>query len=235
VFQDLFVAIDILELQSADPAGWLPPRDQLQEDSTEIQSIYSHLKEVEASSEKISELSQNAIYRLLPSSIRVCIRAHFILRRWLILKIAAPRLGVHVRQERMDLLLRAIEVARLRSADPGPSANAIIEQSCIRSFVEAVLTSAVLSHESRLFTRAWQSVAGRRGTQCDTLVSLLAKPITRSLSSKRAMTCDVGWIIERLLELISAPDFVNSQLVDFRPLINFDKRRYECHFQSFHG
>jgi GTPase-activating protein BEM2 len=183
---------------------------------------------VEASS-AISELSQNAIYRLLPSSIRVCIRAHFILRRWLILKIAAPRLGVHLRQERINLLLQAIEVARLRSADTGPSASLITEQSCIRSFVETVLTSAVLSLESRLFTRAWQNVAGLRGTHYDTLVSLLAKPFTRSLPSKRAVTFDVGWIIERILELISLPDIVNSQLVDSRPLINFDKRRYAYH------
>lgn len=172
----------------------------------------------------ISEMSQDSLYRLLPPGIRSCIRAHSILRKWLISKLVAPRLGLRNRQARMELLLRAIEVTRLRNTDTKLS-GPLNEQPCVRSFVEAVITSAIVSVESRTYYRAWQNVAYSRGSSCDSLSSLLSRPVTQLSTSKDALTVDIGWLIERLLDIISTPDTVESSNQEGQSLVHLDKRR----------
>lgn len=197
------------------------------EDMVEIQTMYSHIQEVEPS-QMISEMSQDAIYRLLPPGIRSCIRAYSILRKWLISKIVAPRLGLRTRQIRIELFLRAIEVARLRNIDAEPSSLRLADRPCVRSFVEAVITSALLSVECRMHHRAFQNVALNRGTQCDSLASLLSRPFTHSTASKDSLTVDMGWLLERMLEVIATPDVVDSSVTEGHNLVNFDKRRHLC-------
>jgi GTPase-activating protein BEM2 len=231
LLQDLFVTADLLEVQTADRSGWLPSREpNAHEDTVEVQTIYSQLLEVEASS-MISELSQDALFRLLPPSIRGCVRAYSVCRKWLISKIVCLKLGNRLRQERMDLLLRAIQLARMRSIAGAASINETLsDRPCIRSFAEAVLTAAVVSVESRMYARAWYSVALARGAPaCDSLAALVALPSPVAQTTPRSgtdLTIDVGWILERMLELISIPDVVDSQSPEGQPLVNFDKRRY---------
>jgi len=174
----------------------------------------------------ISDLGHDTLYRLLPPIVRTCIRAHGILRKWLIVKLVAPNLGLRVRQTRMDLFLRAIEVARLRNADtPAPASQRHGHGPCIQSFAEGVLTSAVLSVESRIHQRAWQILALTRGVQCDSLASLLARPMIQFTNSKEPLTVDIGWLIGRMLEFITMTDVVDSLSEAPQPLINYDKRR----------
>ncbi|KAF7346781.1 Rho GTPase activating protein 22 [Mycena sanguinolenta] len=225
--EDLFITSDLLEVQTADRIGWylafMP-----NEETVEIQNIYSYLQDIEPSP-LISELGQDSLYRLLPPSIRSCIRAYVIIRKWAISQLVAPRLGLHARQSRMELMLRAIEVTRLRTAPnrtSSPGSLAVVDLPCPRSFVEAVLTSAVLSVESRLHNRPWLNIAISRGVQCDSIASLLSQPATQTLSSTRELTIDVGYFLERMLEIIGAPDVVESAAQqEGHSLINFDKRR----------
>ncbi|EAU92027.2 rho GTPase activating protein 22 [Coprinopsis cinerea okayama7 len=225
--EDLYITADLLEVQTSDKTGWFTSREPSTiEEITEIQSIYGHLQEVETSS-LISELSQEALYRQLPPGIRSCIRAFGIIRKWLISKIVAPRLGLRARQARMELLVQAVEVARLRNAERAQSGPAII-QPCVRSFVESVVTSAILSIESRMHHRSWQSVAHNRGTQCDSIASLLLRPFVQSTSSTDCLTVDIGWLLERMLEVIASPDVLDSSSAEGQTLINFDKRRHLC-------
>lgn len=194
------------------------------DDHVEIQTIYSHIQEIEPSP-LISELTQDALYRLLPPGVRSCIRAYAIIRKWLISKIVAPRLGLRARQARLELLIQAIEVARLRNTET-PSAPQLMDQPCVRSFVEAVATSALLSVESRIHHRAWQSVAISRGASCDSLSALLVRPYVRSTSSVDSLTVDMGWLLERMLEIIATPDIMESLSQESQSnLVNFDKRR----------
>lgn len=174
----------------------------------------------------ISELSQDSLYRLLPPAIRGCIRAFMILRKWLIAKLVVTKLGLRARQQRMELMLQAIEICRLRGAEPGSSEVNVADRPCIRSFVEAVLVSAVVSMESRLYHRAWQTVASVRGATCDMLSSLISKATVNSTVSKEPLTVDMGWVIERMIEIISLPDVVEQ---DGLNLVNLDKRRCESH------
>jgi GTPase-activating protein BEM2 len=221
------VTADLLEVQTADRTGWFLPREPVTTtDDVEIQTMYSHILEVQPS-QMISELFQDAIYRLLPPGIRSCIRAYRILRKWLISKVVSFQIGLRVRQIRIDKILRAIEVARLRNADSSPSKISAAEQPCVRSFVEAVLTSAAVSVESRAHYRAWQNVAAARGVQCDSLASLLRKPFVQLSTPAEPLTVDMSWLLERILEIISIPDLLTPISEDGPSAVNFDKRRYE--------
>ncbi|KAJ7036799.1 rho GTPase activating protein 22 [Mycena alexandri] len=225
--EDLFVTSDLLETQTADRIGWFLPFAP-SEEPVEIQNLYSYLQDIEPS--PLISLGVDSLYRSLPPGIRSCIRAYVILRKWTISQLVAPRLGLRARQSRMELILRAIEVTRLRNIPShAVSAQAIVDFPCPRSFVEAVLTSAVLSVESRMHTRPWLNIAIGRGAQCDSIASLLSVPTTQAVSSSRELTVDVGWFLERMLEIISAPDVIESQVQqDTHSLINFDKRRHLC-------
>ncbi|KAJ4471470.1 rho GTPase activating protein 22 [Lentinula aciculospora] len=229
--EDLYITADLLEVQSTDRTGWFPPREASSIDEyTEIQTIHSHIQDVEPSS-LISELSPESLYRLLPPGIRSCIRAHSIIRKWLISKIVAPRIGLRTRQLRLEFLLQVIEVARLRNAESF-SPSSVYEQPCVRSFVEAVVTSAILSPECRMHHRAWQNISASRGCSYDTLSLLLARPKTQSVTSKDPLTVDMGWLIERILDVIAMPDLVESHNEEGQNLVNFDKRRNLCNFIS---
>ncbi|KAG8691032.1 rho GTPase-activating protein [Ceratobasidium sp. 423] len=231
---DLIVALDLLETQSVDKLGWyvvsdLPPTG----DDTPIQNIYTQLQEVDTSP-LISEMGPEKFVRNLPSSIRSVFRAHDIVRRWALMNIIAPRLGVQVRQERIELFLRTIEVCRLRTAD-SPSSQDIrsqdIRQPSIRTFTETALGAALCSPESRLFTKAWQEVGAARGASIESLSSLLSVRRVEKIRSPRRMTADMGWLIECLLELSCLPD-KSSEGGSGVELLNFDKRRYLFNLMS---
>lgn len=221
--QDLYITADLLEIQSADRTGWFSSREPAaSEEVVEIQTIYSQLQEVEPSP-LISELAQDSLYRLLPPGIRSCIRAFTIVRKWIISKLVASKIGLRTRQARIELLIQAIELSRLRNTET-PSTAQFIEQPCVRSFVEAVTTSALLSVESRLHQRAWQSVATGRNCSYDSLSSLLHRPFVQSTSSQESLTVDMGWLLERMIEVMAKPDIVESASQESQ-MINFDKRR----------
>ncbi|KAJ2936969.1 hypothetical protein H1R20_g125, partial [Candolleomyces eurysporus] len=237
--EDLYITADLLEVQSSDKTGWFSTREPASTDEgTEIQCLYSHVQEVEPSSLIPEPSSQDVLYRLLPPGVRSCIRAFAIIRKWLISKIVAPRLGIRTRQARMELLVQCIEVARLRSAENLGSSSAstpsaanasgspVLLQPCVRSFVEAVVTSALLSVESRMHQRAWQSVANNRACQPDSIASLLLRPYVQTTSSNDCLTVDVGWLLERMLEIIAGPDVLDSTSQEGQNLVNFDKRRH---------
>lgn len=138
----------------------------------------------------------------------------------------------------MELLVQCIEVARLRSAENLGSSSAstpnaasasgspVLLQPCVKSFVEAVVTSALLSVESRMHQRAWQSVANNRACQPDSIASLLLRPFVQTTSSNDCLTVDVGWLLERMLEIIAGPDVLDSTSQEGQNLVNFDKRRH---------
>ncbi|KDR79407.1 hypothetical protein GALMADRAFT_208785 [Galerina marginata CBS 339.88] len=181
--EDLYVTADLLEVQNSDRTGWFSLRDVPSvEEVVEIQTVYFHIQEIEPSP-LISELTQGALYQLLPPDVRSCIRAYGIIRKWLISKIVAPRIDLRARQARMELLIQAIEVSRLRNTET-PSTAQLIDQPCIRSFVETVTTSALLSVESRLHVRAWLGVALGRGSSkartSSILISAVKPPSARN-------------------------------------------------------
>lgn len=229
VSQDLFVTADLLEVQSADRTGWFSVRETSFLDDVDIQTMYSHVMEVQPSS--LITDSQDSVYRLLPPSIRSCIRAYNILRKWATSKLVAPKLGIRNRQARMDLCLRAIEIARIRSLEGGGGFVELHERPVVRSFVEAVLTAAVLSPESRMHQRPWHNVANVRGVPCDSLCLLLSRPAVPKLYGD-PLIVDISWLLERMLEVVSIPNAVTTSSEDPQSIINLDKRRSEPFFDE---
>ena len=120
----------------------------------------------------------------------------------------------------MELLLSAVEVCRDRS-DYGHLQHPSAERRCIRTFAEFILTSAILSPESRLYSRAWNNVANARRTGSDSLVTMLIYQPSRTPSD---LITDIGWTLERMLEILSLPDVLTSP-TDGSGLVNFHKRR----------
>jgi hypothetical protein len=58
------------------------------------------------------------------------------------------------------------------------------------------------------------------------MAALLARPYIQSTNSRDCLTVDMGWLIERMLEVIASPDVVVEPTVqDGQNLVNFDKRR----------
>lgn len=219
---------DILEVQTMDRTGWYISKDSgSSPDEIELQTIYTFLMDVEPTS-LIAELSGDSLYRLLPPGLRTLIRAFNILRKWAVCLISAPQLGLPTRQARMELFLQAIELSRVRSVDNIDSYedDDAIHQPCVRSFVEAILTSAIVSPESRLFARAWQNVAASRNASAESLASLLSDRMVPTPDTKSRLTVDPAWIIERLLDVVSLPDVVETKETMSLSQVNFDKRRW---------
>ncbi|KIY65166.1 hypothetical protein CYLTODRAFT_424593 [Cylindrobasidium torrendii FP15055 ss-10] len=214
--EDLYITSDILETQSVDRTAWyLPLSAQEPGDDVEIQTIYSYLNDV-APSPLVVVGEQHApenLYRLLPPSVRGCIRGHSILRKWLIFQITAKGLGVQQRGRRIEVLLQAVEQSR--GGEP--------TEKKVRTFAESVITGALMSVESRFFAKTWQHVASVRGaSSSESLVKLLDRKSGRIGRNLQPLTVDMGWILDRLLDVISMPDVVDSVLDG---LVNLDKRR----------
>jgi len=218
--QDLLAVADFMEMQSADRTGWLTIPEQLHsQEEVEIQTIYSYLQLVDTSP-LISKHVRGPVYKLFPPSVRATIRAHIACRHWVISRIAAQGIGRRTRQSRIELLLQAIEISRSRSQ--GVLVDRMEESPVVRSFVETVLTSALLSPQSRLFTRVWQDVAVNRGASIDSFETFISTPLA-SVTGKKP-TVDFGWLLERMIEIISLPDTLQDE-GDGVGLVNFEKRR----------
>lgn len=192
-------------------------------DEIEVQTFHSLVCEVESTSLAPSG-GQDSLYNLFPASIRSCIKAFAILRKWLISKIAFPKLGTRPRQSRLERLLQALEISRIRNSD-STSSTPISEKPCVRSFVEAVITSALLSPESRMYSRAWQNVSNSRRTTADSFSALLDSSNAQT-STGDSLLVDIGWLFERMLEVITMPNVITLQVEEGQGLVNFEKRRY---------
>ena len=197
--------MDLLEVQTSDRTGWFLPREPTSSsEEVEIQSLYTYLMEVEPSS-LIGEYSGDTLYRLLPPGVRSLLRAYCILRKWAVCSLAQPQLGVKTRQARMEMFLKAVEVCRMRSVDSqekgagGTVSDANpAQRPCVRSFAEAVLTSAIVSPESRIYARTWQAVANARGAQVESLLAFLFTRPVEPPSRMDKLTVDPAWLLERL-------------------------------------
>lgn len=220
--QDLLDVMELIEVQTMDPTGWFLTQDPTTTpDDIEIQSIYSCLYNgnIEPAA-PISELGQDQFYRLLPTSIRTCIRAHEMLRKWLLSKIVERGLGMAVRQTRMEKILQALELSRSTG-----SGVTTASQPAVRSFAEVVLTAVLVSPGSRAHTRAWFEVAAARDRSPDSILSILSDSLPATPRRAAPLTTDLGWLIERTLEAISLPNAVEE---NGKPFINLDKRRWVC-------
>jgi len=219
--------METLEVQSRDKTGWISLADlpTISQDETVIQNIYFHLTLVEPSSLLSDFPPAGRLIDLVQPSIRTMLYCFDEARTWATAVLAQPGISVEARARRMEVFLQALELCRiLSSKTDGVAAGSPV----IRSFVEAVLSTAVISPESRLFQRGWYHTAiQRRVSVVDTLESFLRLSRTEPLpfSPGFKLTVDFGWMVERLLELISMPDALVNTGDTLGTVVNFEKRR----------
>jgi hypothetical protein len=205
----------MLEVQTLDKLGWFTDREISPHfDEVQVQTLLDLVQQIQPCS-LLPNVQHETFYKALPPSIRSFIRSHAVISKWATAKIAEAGIGGR-REARMNLFLSALEVCR-----PRPDAT----HPCVRSFVEAALTAAILSPESRAFHRAWYNVARTRSCSLDSLASFLSVQTTKQQVSD--LRPDVGWILERMLEVISLPDTIESNQGGLS-LVNFSKRRHLC-------
>ncbi|KAG8871240.1 rho GTPase-activating protein [Tulasnella sp. 331] len=220
----MFELADILEAQTADRTGWFIRGETYGtgDDSVVIQDLYNYMQALEVS-HSISE-EGTPLHKLLNPSLRSVIRAHNSIRDWAVSKIANPSLTMVDRVLRMELLVDAIEICRDRAIFGDPNILMRNEaQPATRSFVESALISAILAPESRAYVRSWNEVAAKRDGSLHDLVGLLGSAKGTNTRST-ALTVDLAWIVERMMEVLTLPDVLEGE--DTQDAINLDKRRY---------
>lgn len=231
--EDLVSCMEILEIQSKDKTGWILLTDlpTLSQDEMIIQNIYNHLTLVEPSPLLSDFPPTPRLINLAQPSIRSMLHCFDQARKWATAVLAQPAIPIEMRQRRMEKFLQALDLCRaLSSKTDGVEDGAPV----IRSFVETVLTAAILSPESRMYHRAWYHTAAQRqvalGNQVINVDSLeaLVRPVSRDqlpFQPGFKLAVDFGWMVERLLELISMPDSLVNTTDALGPVINFEKRR----------
>lgn len=175
-------------------------------------------------------------------------RTQATIRHWLISQLSDPKIGPKKRQERFEVLLAALDVCQTRSLDdetnwvsttsPLPttttkplnasSSTTVFElEPVVTSFVASAIAAALVSPESRLFVHTWHAIAQKRSLQSvDSLVQLVSRS-TPSIGGEPHQGCSasLGWILERLVEVVCVvPNHVESS-ASGNELVNFDKRR----------
>ena len=68
-------------------------------------------------------------------------------------------------------------------------------------------------------------MANVRRTGSDSLVTMLTRPCYQPSPSSSDLITDLGWTLERMLEILSLPDVLTSP-TEGSGLVNFHKRRW---------
>jgi hypothetical protein len=256
--QEWFVLFEILESQSADPLGWYLPRtgSSSTEDDIVITGIHNTLYSIRRNGALGTHWNGERLINSLPMCLQSLCKLHHIIRCWVNTQISAPGIAFDVRvgriQKFLDVVLQSRVLMTRFAQDPKtvatsgrrsgsdkppltgslPSLSSSSTFVGIPSFVEAAISSALVSPESRAYTRAWLEVAaGQRGA-VETLEEVLAvrrkqeiKPMTPLDLDTPAeeLVPEIGWLIERMLETCC---YVRDMSYESPLLVNFDKRQY---------
>lgn len=219
---DWILAFEILETQSAEPLGFFVPKMALLSNEEEM-----HFQDVFFLLENLRRVNSNdAVFDTLPTPLQELCILHRRIGDWILTQITESGIKVDARGKRISALLRCLTICRSRMSgmDLYESSNLGPRQH-IPSFVESAIAAALVRPESRIFAAAWGFAiedGGAPGALMETLEQVIPKTVGL-LSNNSPMTPCVGWLIERMLEIVC---YVPNMLVENNRLINFDKRRY---------
>ncbi|TIC53455.1 hypothetical protein E3Q04_03187, partial [Wallemia mellicola] len=252
--QDLVATAELFETQVNENEGWFASKFQdtnysLAQENLSIQDIYTYINIVKGEGDM-------SIARRLPASVRAAHKATMIVRKWATNMISQVGLGLEARSKRIEIMLDAISICRSRmtclngeevsfrvGGNLGSSVQSVlpsandISASTIKSMVEGALVAALVTPESRSHVGAWAQVSANRNANLESLSTFIKLPDTpesekrKSNSSlrerERPCAVDLGWIWERMLEVIL--DVRDDENVTGQ-VVSFDKRRYLFNF-----
>ncbi|ORX62644.1 hypothetical protein DM01DRAFT_1314168 [Hesseltinella vesiculosa] len=171
----------------------------------------------------------------MPSSIQYLYCMHFIIRSWVTHEISAEDIDLLTRVSRIDTFLQMIVLSRQVSRRMDLFQEMKKRQPAgkyVPGFVEYAVTSALVSPEVRVFTKAWKWLAQKYGvSNLDTLAAVMKKksetasassPCSPAALSSPALLLvpSLGWIFERVIDLCLA---IPST---YQGMILIDKRTY---------
>ncbi|KAK3824386.1 MAG: hypothetical protein JOS17DRAFT_687073 [Linnemannia elongata] len=250
--QEWFVLFEILESQSADPLGWYLPRtgSSSTEDDIVITSVHNTLYSIRRNGALGTQWNGERLINSLPMCLQSLCKLHHIVRCWVTAQIAAPGIAFDVRVGRIRKFLDVILQSRVlmtqfvqdakkaattgrRSGSDKPSSPLSPSSPFvgIPSFFEAAIASALVSPESRAYTRAWLEVAAGQRSAVETLEDILVARSGQETSTTsldldtlgEELVPEIGWLIERMLETCC---YVRDMSFESPLLVNFDKRQY---------
>ncbi|KAF9139731.1 rho GTPase-activating protein [Mortierella sp. GBA39] len=250
--QEWFVLFEILESQSADPLGWYLPRtgSSVTEDDIVITEIHNTLYSIRRNGAFGTHWNGERLINSLPMCLQSFCKLHHTIRYWVNAQIAAPGIAFDVRVGRIRKFLDVVLKSRVLMArsvqDPKKAATTSRRSGSdkpssplspsspfvgIPSFIEAAIASALVSPESRAYTRAWLEVAAGQRSAVETLEEILVVrrgqekptiPLDFDTSAEEIVP-EIGWLIERMLETCC---YVRDMSYESPLLVNFDKRQY---------
>ncbi|KAF9094663.1 rho GTPase-activating protein [Mortierella sp. AD031] len=238
--QEWFVLFEVLESQSADPVGWYLPRtgSTPTDDDIIITGVHNTLYSIRRNGALGTHWNGERLINSLPMCLQNLCKLHHIIRCWVNAQISAPGITFEARVGRIQKMLDVVLQSRVLMSRFAQDAKAASRRSGsdkpafvgIPSFVEAAISSALVSPESRAYIRAWLEVAsGQRGS-IETLEDVLAlrQEQVKSVLSEldvpaEELVPEIGWLIERMLETCC---YVRDMSFESPLLVNFDKRQY---------
>ncbi|KAG0376505.1 rho GTPase-activating protein [Mortierella sp. AD032] len=245
--QEWFVLFEILESQSADPVGWYLPRSGSTppEEDIVIMGVHNTLYSIRRNGALGTHWNGERLINSLPMCLQSLCKLHLVIRCWVIAQISTPGIAFERRVGRIQKFLDVILQSRALMSQfaQGPKAAVLAGWRSgsdkpafvgIPSFVEAAISSALVSPESRAYTRAWLEVAsGQRGS-VETLEDVLSVRCSGQEKSGSAplagldipaeeLVPEIGWLIERMQETCC---YVRDMSYESPLLVNFDKRQY---------
>ncbi|KAG0343288.1 hypothetical protein BG000_000007 [Podila horticola] len=242
--QEWFVLFEVLESQSADPLGWYLPTSSgpLSDEDVIITGIHNTLYSIRRNGAPGTHWNGERLINSLPMCLQNLCKLHHIIRGWVIAQIANPTLAFEERLVRIQKMLDVILKSRANMRMFGQSLDSLTgsldalgatarpgsrESRSVPSFVEAAVASALISPESRAYSRAWHEIAVIRKVSVETLEDLLAIQPSQvpsgSATSSPVLVPSLGWLVERMLETCC---YVRDMSYESPLLINFDKRQY---------
>lgn len=224
---DLLATSDLLEVQLLERSLCLSKDPNLPTDEVVPETIHILFHKIEPSPSLSNASGKEHLVKMFPPSVRNVLRVHAAIRAWVVTKLSAIGLGSRTREERIELVLRTVELCRSRAPTVGfaRSEGGLSTLPAAPSLVEAACLAALWSPESRIYARAWANVAAKRNKSHESFEALLAYDTSPSDYGEQFIV-DGGWVFEQMLRVMSLPDTVvnKSELA----LMNYDKRRYVC-------
>ena len=235
--EDWMAAFEVFEIQSTDICGFYNPKGTtpVREEDTRLRTIFTIIGQIQR------PRSTGPLLNILPKSIRQLHRLHENLVAWVIAQISDNSINFQERANRIQSLVAFLRSSRQRMSYLDFYAT---DQTVIRlteervdnrlgvpSFIASAVATALVSPESRAFTRAWakvfedddQSDSGK-SQGYDTVAEFVNRKSTApEFTVTQTLTPCLGWIIERMLEIAC---YVPNMSLESTRLINFDKRRY---------
>ncbi|KAF9438289.1 rho GTPase-activating protein [Entomortierella beljakovae] len=237
--QEWFVLFEVLESQSADPLGWYLPKAHTAtaDEDIVITGIHDTLYTIRRNGAPGTHWNGERLLNSLPLCLQNLCKLHHVIRGWVITQVASPNISYNVRLDRIQKMLSVILQSRRAMSQFGDETTSEAMGSKgpstigIPSFVENAVVSALVSPESRAYTRVWIEVASGRTNSVETLEDVLVLHREREKLSQgssiqtasQELAPAIGWLIERMLETCC---YVRDMSYESPLLVNFDKRRY---------